>query len=571
MFQSSISIQPGIQDKESLCIHHGSGQACLLVDSVRLTTLLRQAESRQQATNILLEQSLEVFNADMAGIYDLQGDMLIFSAGKGLVDDPPTRLPANTSSILGRALDLGDILFFEAADAAREACDFCRFFNKLGLRSLLLIPLRTTLSVVSVLFVALKRSTSLTPSDHQLLSAFSEAAGNTLQRLQIMEQLTATVANRDRELHLIYDLMAIATETSEINQLQQACLKRVLSAVNCSVGFIHLVDPLDQKLKISVSEDFSEKFSNYLEVTRISRQLWTRVYLDQCMVQMHDIPDHRYSPEIPAFQGNTFSYLGVPIHTKGKVAGVLNLMGTSDWQLDTSICQLASSAADVLGSALESVRLHKQVEDAVILQERQRLARNLHDSVSQSLYALVISADVSEKLLRIKDYPGLRNELRDIAKVALQGLKEMRLLLNDFRPASLEMVGLAGALELRLNTVECRAGIDASLTIDENLKLSPQVEQEIYRVAIEALNNSLKHSEATRVVLSLRRDESNLLLEVFDNGLGFDPSNNRAEGGMGLASMHERARILGGELTVSSISGAGTTICLKAPLTRIRA
>jgi len=199
------------------------------------------------------------------------------------------------------------------------------------------------------------------------------------------------------------------------------------------------------------------------------------------------------------------------------------------------------------------------------------LARNLHDSVSQSLYGLVISADVSEKLLRIKNYSGLRQELRDIAKVALQGLKEMRLMLNDFRPTSLEGVGLAGALEMRLNTVECRAGIEVSLSIDEKLKLSSQMEQEIYRIAIEALNNSLKHSEATSVVVTIYREDSSLLLEIRDNGIGFDPSANRTEGGMGLTSMHERARILGGDLTILSSPGQGTSIRLRAPLTRIRA
>jgi signal transduction histidine kinase len=560
------------QDPGSLCIHHESTQeACLLVSSVRLITLLRQAETRQQAIEILLDQSLEAFSADGAGVYDLREEVLVCSAGKGFSAHLPDRLPADATSLLGRALKSNRVIACETASPAPADQDFCAFFARQGMLCLLLIPLRSTKTNMGVLVISLRRLTILTASDHQLLNSFSEAAGNTLHRLQVTEQLRETVANRDRELRLLYDLMAIGAETSEQNQLLQASLQRILQAMSCAVGVIHLVNAADQKLKIVVSQEFPQALANYLEVTMLSRQLWQQVYQSQALLQVHNIPDHRYSPEIPAFRASHYTYLGAPIHIKGRVVGVLSLFGSADWKIDTSVEQLAGSAADVLGPSIESVRLHKQVEDAVILQERQRMARNLHDSVSQSLYGLVISADVSEKLLRIKDFSGLRQELRDIGKVALQGLKDMRLMLNDIRPASLETVGLEGALEIRLNTVECRAGIQASLAIAEDLKLSQQMEQEVYQIAIEALNNSLKHSEATEVSVALQRENNNLLLEVRDNGAGFDPNVKRSEGGMGLTSMHERARILGGELFVRSMPGEGTAVILKAPLTRIRA
>jgi signal transduction histidine kinase len=217
---------------------------------------------------------------------------------------------------------------------------------------------------------------------------------------------------------------------------------------------------------------------------------------------------------------------------------------------------------------VESVHFRKQAEDAVILSERQRMGRNLHDSVSQSLYALVLSADISEKLLRIKDYTGLRQQLRDLGKVALQGLKEMRLMLYEFRPASLESGGLVKALEERLQTVEIRAGIDASISVVGNFDIPPQMEQEIYQIVIEGLNNSLKHAEASVVTVSLRKDEDCIYLEIQDNGLGFDQSTPLPIGGMGLESMRERARILGGELSVTSAPGEGAVIRLKAPLGR---
>ncbi len=138
-------------------------------------------------------------------------------------------------------------------------------------------------------------------------------------------------------------------------------------------------------------------------------------------------------------------------------------------------------------------------------------------------------------------------------------------MLYEFRPASLESAGLVGALEQRLSTVESRAGIDVSLSADKTIDLSPQMEQEVYQIAIEALNNSLKHAEATAVAVDLHKEGNILQLDIQDNGRGFDASASSGGGGMGLNGMRERARILGGELLISSTPGKGSLIRFKAP------
>jgi signal transduction histidine kinase len=327
---------------------------------------------------------------------------------------------------------------------------------------------------------------------------------------------------------------------------------------------LHFVDLTDRRIKPIVRENFSEEFLSYLEISGWSEQLWTQAYREDAPVQVRSLPDRSF-PERPSPERKNYTYLGLPIRIKNRVVGVLSLFCSSERILGSSIVQMVNSAAVELGQAVESAHFRQQAEDAVVLRERQRLARNLHDSVSQSLYALVLSADVSEKLLRIKDFAGLRRELRDIGTVALHGLKEMRLMLFELRPVILENTGLLKALELRLNTVEARSGIEASLAVEGSFDLTPAMEAELYRIAIEALNNSLKHASASTVTIQLRGDDQCIALTVQDDGSGFDPADAGA-GGMGMDSMRERAQALGGELSIQSRPGEGTLVHLEVPL-----
>jgi len=535
--------------------------------SAMFNAAMRQAESRQQALSILLDQSSQAFSADAVGVYQVQDNSMVFADGRGLTVEPPARLPADASHVLGRSLYLGRILQFTTKGKSEKDCDFCIFLHQQGLNSLIISPLQISQRAVGVLYIAFRRRIKLQPDDEQLLHAFSEAAGNTIHRFFVTEQLEQTVSNRNLELSLLYDLMEIPGQISEMDVLLRTSLNRILEAANCPIGAIHFMDPTDQKLKLSISEEFSDDFQNYLAVSGFSDNLWTRAFIEQEIVQVRNVPDGS-SPENPNPKRRYWMYLGIPIRSKNKTIGILSLFSQSDRILSPGVTQLLSSATNVLGLTVENFYFRKHAEDVVILNERQRLARNLHDSVSQSLYALVISADVSEKLLRIKDFPGLRQQLRDLGKVALQGLKEMRLMLYEFRPASLDAGGLVKALEQRLNTVESRAGINTNLSVDGDYDLPPQMEQEIYQIAIESLNNSLKHAEASEISVEIHKESGMIYLEIKDNGLGFDQSTPQTSGGMGMDSMRERARILGGKLSVSSLPRKGTTIQLEAPLTR---
>lgn len=209
----------------------------------------------------------------------------------------------------------------------------------------------------------------------------------------------------------------------------------------------------------------------------------------------------------------------------------------------------------------------KQSEmEKAISEERARLARDLHDAVTQSIYSLTLLAEAGQRMIKNGDIQQAESNNYRLREIAQQALQEMRLLVYELRPQVLRSEGLIGALEHRLEAVERRAGIDARLVVDEELKIPAELEVELLHISQEALNNALKHSKASEVVLSLRTDEANLRLEVKDNGQGFTPELARAKGGMGLTNMNERVEKIGGKLTIQSGPDSGTTIQVIAPI-----
>ena len=199
-----------------------------------------------------------------------------------------------------------------------------------------------------------------------------------------------------------------------------------------------------------------------------------------------------------------------------------------------------------------------------VASERNRLARDLHDSVTQSLYSLTLFTQAALELGETGKSEQIKHNLTRIADTAGQSLKEMRLLVYNLRPITLEDEGLVGALRHRLDSVEGRAGVQTRFVVKPEgaIELPTAVEEGLYRIAQEALNNAMQHAHATSVSVCIvvSPDGRRLELEVSDNGCGFDPEGVKDKGGLGLISITERVRDLGGKLSINSVPEQGTTI-----------
>ena len=217
-----------------------------------------------------------------------------------------------------------------------------------------------------------------------------------------------------------------------------------------------------------------------------------------------------------------------------------------------------TALAEQMGIMLEIDRLRENAEAMAVLEERQRLARDLHDSVTQSLYSLSLFSRAGREAAEDGDTNRLNHSLTELERNTLHALREMRLLLYELRPADLEEEGLIRAIELRLNAVERRANLQLDVRLDELAGLSPSQEVELYHIVVEALNNVVKHAAATRVGLQLTQADGYLHLRIVDDGQGFDPE--QTSGGMGLRNIRERVARLDGQLTIFSEPGAGTQL-----------
>ncbi len=208
--------------------------------------------------------------------------------------------------------------------------------------------------------------------------------------------------------------------------------------------------------------------------------------------------------------------------------------------------------------------LAKRAADDAVVEERRRLARELHDSITQSLHGSTLLAEAGQRLAKAGDLERTRGYLTRLGEISQQALKEMRLLVYELRPFALKEIGLIGALQQRIDAVERRAGVEAQLSVEGEIELPEIVEDALFRIAQEALNNALKHAKPTSVVVTLRVEgetpEQHVMLEVADDGVGFDAYAVGETGGIGLVSMRERTEKLGGDLVVRSTPGKGTSV-----------
>ena len=220
--------------------------------------------------------------------------------------------------------------------------------------------------------------------------------------------------------------------------------------------------------------------------------------------------------------------------------------------------------ADQAAVALENSRLFAEAGGKAALEERQRLARELHDSVSQALYGIALGAKTARKLL--DQNPRLAGDPLDyVLSLAEAGLAEMRALIFELRPESLETEGLVAALEKQAAALRARHEISVETSLCEEPEATPEIKEALYRIAQEALHNTVKHARANKVGLRVWCEPGRITLEVSDDGVGFD-TGGEFPGHLGLRSMRERAQGLGGTLTVESSPGGGTVVRAQLPV-----
>jgi signal transduction histidine kinase len=290
-------------------------------------------------------------------------------------------------------------------------------------------------------------------------------------------------------------------------------------------------------------------------------------------LRLRRIQDDSRSVGFPANHPPMTSFLGVPVSVRGKVYGNLYLTEKRDVPQFTAdderaVVTLAAQA----GVAIENARLFAEAQERLAMEARHRLARELHDSVSQVLFSMTLETRAAQLALQQQgtDLSGdLGSRLARLQELTEDALAEMRALIFELRPEALREEGLAAAIRQHATAVAARADLIIDVeTVEDRFPVSPDIEEELYRTAQEALINVVKHANARHArirLLPAAVTPPSLLLEISDDGIGFAPTRSRP-GHLGLTIMRQRVERLGGSLEVRSTLGSGTTIQALVPV-----
>ncbi len=284
-------------------------------------------------------------------------------------------------------------------------------------------------------------------------------------------------------------------------------------------------------------------------------------------------PEHAPGAEdtssMRAFAAIYGAFLSVPLIAQGDAYGTLSLYYHDPRDFSEDDISLANAFASQAALAIENARLREQAGQAAVLEERQRLARELHDAVTQTLFSASLISEVIPDLWET-DAAAARRRLDQLRRLTRSALAEMRILLLELRPSALTDIPFPDLIRqlVEASTGATTAQIELKLEVAKRECLIPDAQIALYRIAQEALNNVVKHAQAQRVdVLLVCDSRGEVRLTIHDDGLGFDPATIPA-GHFGVGIMGERAAAIGAEICVESSIGAGTSINVRWNTTR---
>jgi PAS domain S-box-containing protein len=256
------------------------------------------------------------------------------------------------------------------------------------------------------------------------------------------------------------------------------------------------------------------------------------------------------------------SWMWVPLAVRGRIIGGVGMAHEKRNYFTAHDADLALSVANQAAITMINAELYEHAQELAVLEERQRLARNLHDAVNQSLFSAGLIAEVLPRLWD-RDQAEARLSLNDLRRLTRAAMAEMRSLLAELRPSTLTDSDLRDLLIQLGNALEGRTNLPVAVTVSGEIILPPNVQVAFYRVCQEALNNIAKHAKASRVEINLKKDESTIELCIRDDGRGFDAQQILPGGHYGLSMMHERAEAVGALLSVTSQPGRGTELTIR--------
>jgi signal transduction histidine kinase/sensor domain CHASE-containing protein len=410
--------------------------------------------------------------------------------------------------------------------------------------------------LVSLIYLSVNRQTRLAKAVQVRTSELSNLNQQLVQSHQLLEQ---RVQERTHALSSLLEISYNLAENLELQSLLQVLLDQLDMFIGYDGVFILLLE--GKQLETAAHRGEMPPILEGLaegEMEKVLRDHWERTgwigpirsNFNNPFVQQENTAENESPP----------SWIAIPLKLYDQFIGMIILSHKDAEYYTARHEQLVMVVANQAAVTIENARLYQQARNLAVLQERQRLARELHDSVSQALYGIVLGTRTARALMD-KNPEKAAEPLDYVLSLSDAALTEMRALIFELRPESLENEGLLPALERQAQVLRTRFKIEVETIWDEEPPLSLPLKEVLYRVTQEATNNTAKHAAAKHVKIQLFQSDHQVILEIRDDGQGFDLKDT-FPGHLGLRSMRERIEQVGGSFKIESHPGEGT--CIKA-------
>ncbi len=372
------------------------------------------------------------------------------------------------------------------------------------------------------------------------------------------------LARRSQELAILNAIAAALNGTLDLDEALGTALALVAELLGLETGWVFLLDEETEEFYLAAAQHLPPGLAD--DPDRLAGSCYCLdTYLAGDMegaANVNVVLCSRLHNLMSGTAGLAY-HASIPLYARGKRVGVLNV-ASPDWQeLSPEDLRLLHTVGDLLGMAVERTRLFARSAEVGALRERNRLAREIHDTLAQRLTAIILHLETSEALLEAGAAPAQVTEAVNRAlTLARIGLEEARRSVADLRAAPLEGRTLVEALE----QLVANAGLPVAWRVAGSIRPLPvRVEVALYRIAEEALRNVVEHAQASQVQLLLTFRPREVRLDITDDGVGFEPQQTPGDA-FGIRGMRERAQLLGGRLSIQSQPGQGTHLQVILPV-----
>jgi nitrate/nitrite-specific signal transduction histidine kinase len=542
-----------------------------------LTRQFNRMSARLQESYALLEERVEARTQELEALYaadeELLGHLDLDHVLQALVDVAVNRLRADKSSLMvwdeprerlvvrashgfsaetlyrmifapgegvaSRVAISGAPVLVEDVQADERVAT--RITEPEGIQSFMHFPIQVGEQVFGVFNVSYLEPRAFGLEEQRLFGALAQRAALAIENARLYRD----EQDRRRELQTLLEVASAASSSLDLDEMLERTLDHLVAQVGADRAGVMLQDEASGELELRLLRPQRKLSAQDLaDMTRACRQV-----LDSGE-PLFVAPDAGHGLLEPGAL--------LPLRVRGKTLAVLGIIGREGERFSPEQLALFQSIADQLGVAMENARLYERAEQAAVAAERSRLARELHDAVTQTLFSASLIAEVLPRLWE-RNPEEARRRLEEIRELTRGALAEMRMLLLELRPAALADAALGDLMKQLSEAFTSRARVPVKLEIEGDCPIPLEVKVALYRIAQEALNNVIKHAEASEAWLTLKCEPEAVDLCIEDDGRGFNHERIAPEH-LGLGIMQERVEAIGAELTIDSEPGRGTRI-----------